>query len=253
MTTDQTAPLAQHTQRTTGRFPLVIVVLIAVNIAMTIMLLAIMAGLPVLLNVAFLVGTTYLVIMALIQKAVYSVDKNGLLENVSPLVKRFSLRKSREQFYPWSDLEFYTDGSEMTRGMWEKPYLKLKFKGHRTLQIYPSYQENTAAFLILRDFLLQIIAEHTQSEGTNMEASNKDSLIPASPPKFKAIRKRSFYERPIAKVIAIFFMLVSAALVAFALQYRDEINTTNMWRIGAVIVPGTVYLMYRAFAGQRDP
>lgn len=235
-------PIADYQLRTTGRLPLVIVILLAANVGLGVIFWLLTQGVHFIIVFPVFLTLIYGVIYILIQRASYRVYEDGLEEVLAPFTGKWSLRGSSKNFYRWDDLEHYTEGGEMTRGLWERPYLKLKFKGQKMVRLYASFQQDVAGFVTFKEKLMRVALDVNRLEGETM-GNDKKLKLP--------VRRKNFYERPIGKVVTVFFMLVTAAAIALAIRIPEAVGVTSAFRILFLLIPGTLYMMYKSF-GRRE-
>jgi hypothetical protein len=54
-----------------------------------------------------------------------------------------------------------------------------------------------------------------------------------------------FYKKPIAKILALFFLFVAISLTV--LGFVMPLGITGAFRLGVIIIPGTLYMLNRVF------
>lgn len=76
------------------------------------------------------------------------------------------------------------------------------------------------------------------------------SGAPAASPALPG-RRPGFYERPIAKIVALTFIVCTLGLLGLAVVRPELVSGANAFRISAVLVQGTLYVAWRAFRRSR--
>lgn len=242
------------------------VILGATFFSMTFMFIFIAMGLPMFVTIVLFLGIMLLSIFSFIYNGEYWIDGEQLEEKLTPKLKFMPFLKPQHNFYNWGDLESYLSDSNMSRYSGEQRYLKLVFKNpKRVVNVGEgNNMEGKESFTNFMDFFNSLLAEdNPQAEiatanHTNAvtETHNIEPATNSSAPKpIKAKAEKSFYDGIWGKVLAVVFLVISLVFLA-VFFFPDafggiEIKGTNKWRLFAILIPGTIYFVKRAFFSSK--
>jgi hypothetical protein len=167
------------------------------------------------------------------------VSARGVRE--SPLGRGGAPLADEAQFHRWDQIASWTVDADQVRGVGERRYVDLRMRnGHRLKFREPNELADDPQFTA--------IATALEAYATGSAAvSDGPAAAPALPASALPERRPGFYERPIAKFVASVFILCTLALLGVAATRPELVNGANAFRIGAVLVPGTLYVAWRAF------
>lgn len=240
------------------------------------MFIFIWLGLPIWLTVGLFVVIIYLAIYSFVYTAQYWIYNDRMVEDLKPKLGFMPFIKAKQSTYAWVDLETYLQDATLTRYYGERPYLKLYFKNpKRQVHINAGNEafekENFAQFAAAFTALI----DDGQPQPTNTATAtsalqdpilsneptpqlHKDVVQPTSPLPIKPIRakaKMSFYAGVGGKILAVVFLVLTATLLGmyyFPSSFGGiEIKGTASWRLWAIILPGTLYMVSRAFFSKK--
>lgn len=241
----------------------------ATALGMGFMFAFIWLGLPMWLTVGLFIGIIFFSIYSFVYTAQYWIYNDRLVEKLDPKLSFMPFLKPQQNTYLWADLDSYLADSTLTRYYGERPYLRLDFiNPKRRVQIGAGNEkyekENFSVFAAAFSALLAADAPATttiQSEPAPPKptATVVESAIPTPTPApakpIHAKAQKSFYEGIWGKLLAVVFLLFTAVLLAikffpeaFGIQ---ELSGTANWKLFAVVVPGTLYMMNRAFFSRK--
>lgn len=241
------------------------VILGATFFSMAFMFLFIVLQVPMILTIGLFLGIMFLSIFSFIYNGEYWIDGNQLEEKLTPKLKFMPFLKPQHNFYKWEDLDSYLADSNMSRYSGEQYYLKLVFKNpKRVVNIGDGNnaygKETFKNFITFFNSLLADDAQQTTANSTTTspitEAQNSEPKT--NNPTVKPIRakaEKSFYDGVWGKILAIVFLVISVIFLAIYF-FPDafggiELKGTNSWRLWAVLIPGTIYFMNRAFFSSK--
>lgn len=186
-------------------------------------------------------------------KVTYTIRDNGILEK---LIGRFSWSKLKqeENFYAFTDLKLYKIDYDLNRSFKKRNYIKLQFSKNRRLNIFSKSGEEDLDFENFKTvFELKIRA--FQNIKFTDENKISENFIPQGNIREIPIEKSGFYKTRLAKVLAIFLIVLSAILGSI-LWYPESlgIESVKNYHIDKflyIILPGTIYIGIRAFSDKK--
>ncbi|MCP4125032.1 MAG: hypothetical protein GY751_25100 [Bacteroidetes bacterium] len=222
-----------------------------------IMIPLILFGLHPLIVTGVLIGAMALGFGLVSGKVIYTIDDSGIIKEVEPIMFKHFWKNHTFQFYPWDHIESFREGMDMNRSYEEFQYLTIFTKGGKKLEINTKSGEKNSFQNFSRVFRLYVIAaEEGKITDTSRPVSAKlekemmeegvDMTGINSVKKHTIKEKPGFYQTTFAKVLTLFFMVVSAGIIA-ALVVMDNNRFSNIFRFVFIIVPGTAYMYYRVF------
>lgn len=240
------------------------------------MFIFIWLGFPIWLTVGLFIAIIYFSIYSFVYTAQYWIYNDRLEESLTPKLSFMPFIKAKQNTYAWADLESYLQDATLTRYYGERPYLKLYFiNPKRQVHINAGneafekkeFAQFIAAFNALTNDnqpqpTINIDAEtgalpETQ-QTTTVTIPQENTSITNTPSPIKPIHakaKKSFYETVWAKLLALLFLVITATLIGiyyFPSSFGGiELKGTMGWRLWIIIVPGTLYMMNRAFFSKK--
>lgn len=125
-----------------------------------------------------------------------------------------------------------------------KLYLNVELK-----QIWITDQINKEGFERFKFEFEKLIREHAILRAENdfnpRSMRNVEDIRP-----LHVKREKGFYTTVLAKIVTLFFVVLSILLLIFAIQ--SGMRATNWFRLGVVIIPGTIYMVYRVFLDKKE-
>lgn len=175
----------------------------------------------------------------------FGVGPEGLRE--TPLDPQGKPVDGLDRRYRWEDLESWMVDADMVRGVGERRFVDLRFRdGHRMHFREPNDRPDDPGFAAFAAALESRCAEPAAPTPAAPRAP------PPVPPGAAApARRRSFYDRPIAKALTVCFLLATVGLLVLAISRPDLFNSASWFRLSVVVVPGTLYMFARTFGPRR--
>lgn len=163
----------------------------------------------------------------------YTITDAGLHVVQEPLLS-FREGPPAEQTIPWDAVRSVQHKEDLTRSFHEERQVRLRVSG-APRHIWISDRNESPAFdtfcAALDDTVAQINTER---------ARNETDTITVKP---------DFYDRPIAWVVFGVFVVMTVGLLAATAV--GMLRTTNLLRLGLIVVPGVAYMGYRLFKKRR--
>lgn len=212
------------------------------QVMMATLFACIYVGMPIWITVVVVLGIVYALIKACIYRATITIDEHIITISLVPYM-RYSLLKPQNYTYQWSDIKWYKLDKDWSRYGGEIEVLKIKFKDRMSVKITTnSHAETVGDFSDFKNIFIKITAKEVYAVSQDISKS-----LPVNHELYKTMvkRKPGFYSTPIAKVISIFFLFVSIILayLLFTMQH----SMTSIIKYLVVILPGTIYMLYRSF------
>lgn len=241
--------------------PLAIALIIIVQVSMGLMFIPILLELHFLFVMAALFGGILFCIGMLSGETVYAIDKEGISVKTRPMLPWKLWRYEKKRFYPWSSVSSYSIEEDMARSFEKFHFIKVGINGltndlkiSDNAKYFAGFEAFKNAFIEMVETRNAQISEAAIKE--NMEALKPNTVSSACSAivlsKEKPIkRKRSFYERPIAKIITLLFIAFIAGIGAFYISNPHFLKGEHVFRIALVIIPGIGYMFYRSFMEKK--
>jgi F0F1-type ATP synthase assembly protein I len=242
------------------------VILLATFISMGFMFLFIILEFPFFLTIALFLGIMFLSIFSFMYTGEYWINGQQLEEKLTPKLKFMPFLKPQHNFYTWGELDSYLEDSNMTRYSGEQRYLKLTFKNPR--RVVSISEGNTVSsketYAKLLNTFNSFLAEESTENPPSTQTTTSDTIVSETnssnestpqPKPIKAKAEKSFYEGIGGKILAILFLLLSIVLLLMYFVPQAfggiEIKGSNSWKLWAIVIPGTLYMMKRAFFSSK--
>lgn len=192
------------------------------------MFLMIYLGFPAWITVFIFLAAVYILMDASLFKATYTIDEDGIQEQLAPSKNLFKALQTQQRTFKWADIKSYLLDEDMTRYRGPQKFLKIKFHNTRYRFHISEGYEPTAK---------QQFATFSEAFVTQLQNVSPAVQI-----------DRGFYSRPIAKVLSLFFLLVSICLVF--LSFVMPLGLGGAFKLGFIIIPGTLYMLHRSLRGR---
>lgn len=216
------------------------------------MFMGISAGLPPFALMALLIGGILLVYGYLTGKVQYTLYKHGIHQRIRRFIPYRLSQKESERFIGWKDVRSYKHDHDLSRSSKEYEYIKLYLK-KAPGQIWITDQVDRAGFERFRDAFLGLFEEGVRppEQPVQDNAVSASKIEPANSNELSKIkRKKSFYKTTFARLLTIGFIVLTTWLV-FEGQSMG-MSTASIYRLRFVLIPGTVYMIFRAFIKSDD-
>lgn len=244
----------------------------ATFIGMGAMFTLIILGAPVWLTVAVFVGVITLIIFSLLYTGEFWLYNDRLEQKLTP--KLPLVLKPKQTVFYWRDLESYLLDSELSRSRGERKYIKLYFiNPPRTVAFNEGNDaESREQFLAFADkFIALLETKETSSSDQSVNTIGESPTTventtasaeflkprPVVEKPIKARARKGFYDTIWAKLLTVVFLVCTATITA--LYFFPEafgissLSGRNSWRLWAVLIPGTLYMVGRTFRAKKKP
>ncbi len=223
--------------------------ILSVQLGFGVMLVGILLGLPVFLNVVLLVGAITGVLHVCSAEISYIVESSGLTRSIQPKVLKSS-RLFRREHVVWERIVWYTVDYDRSRSWQAYPYLHVKGKNPAFQWRIAGKNMQDTAFRQFVDAFIQNIPSISPGYHEADSASARPQPTGASkacnPSSEPLIRQREgFYRTRKAKALAILFVVADFLLIGGVLTGSIALSATSTYRLIAVLLPGTAYMLYR--------
>lgn len=224
----------------------------ALSLSFVLMYFFLMLGLgPILTTLAF-IGSLYFMIKGLSGKTIYKVNSVGISQSITPSIMSGFFKKPIEREFTWSEIETAKEGWDLTRGGVRFEYLHLSVsKTPGSLRI--SDEKKSQSFLEFRTEVLRRINDFNKPIIKHDQYLQENQFIKSFDSKGETLKpikiKRSFYEKPISKLITIFFVFLTIAILVFSVSFGAR--ATNWFRLLFILIPGTGYMYWRVFKKKK--
>ncbi|PKL11896.1 MAG: hypothetical protein CVV52_12200 [Spirochaetae bacterium HGW-Spirochaetae-8] len=224
---------------------------VSTQLGLWVMLVGVLLGLPVLVNVILLVGSIAAVLYICSAEILYSVDDSGLTRSIRPTVLK-STRLSRREHIKWERIVWYTVDHDRNRSWQAYPYLLIKGKEPPFRWKIAGKNMQDAAFDQFVESVIQCIpltslprsgtpTPHPQAHPDNPSSASSPTAMPVIQ------SRRGFYRTKWAKGLAVLFLTADLLLIGGVLTGGIALSATSTYRLIAVLLPGTAYVLYRTF------
>lgn len=185
--------------------------------------------LPVLVNMALLFGGILLVYGFKAGKVEYQLLETGIRQRIRRFLPYKLSGKEQERFFQWSDVRSFKNDKDWSRRYKEYEYLKL-YLTKSPRQIWITDQIDKTGFKQFKQAFLNVM----ETQRTDAERIQE---------------KPGFYSTWFAKVLTIVFVVITLGLMFY---WRGEEKFTHFVRLRWIMVPGTLYMVFRVFQDTRD-
>ncbi|MCB9261194.1 MAG: hypothetical protein H6607_02305 [Flavobacteriales bacterium] len=212
---------------------------------MGLMFMGIMTGLHVYICMALLFGGILLVFGFSIATIKYEIFDDGITQQIRRKIPYQLWKKEENRTINWHEVKSYKIDFDKNRSGKEYEYIKLYLKKSPG-QIWITDQINRTGFVEFKEVFLQIIEKHEPQKPTATPQTERA----VQPPQLKAEhivieRKSSFYDTFFAKIVTVFFLILTAILLAIG--FIHGFSGTQWWKVNIILLPGTIYMMRRVF------
>ncbi len=232
-------------------------------LGMTLMFSGIMLGAPVYISMVLLLAGIGLAYGFGIGEVQYLLTPQGIEQKIRRFIPYAIKRKEETRLINWDKMSSYKIDTDKKRYGDEYEYIKLYLKISPG-EIWITDQQDKAGFQQFKDTFLLMLGDFnarnkktttetlqpqqatgkskSSNEGNNPQGESGLNGNYQSP----LIRQRqSFYKTFFAKALTIFFTLITILFI-WIIAYRG-MHFTNWFKLMFIILPGTVYMVYRVF------
>lgn len=226
-------------------------------VGLSLMMLSIFIKAPAFLSVAALIGGILLVYGFKIGKTRYELYAEGIAQEIQLFIPSIFSKAPVKRFIAWKEIKAFKNDVDLKRNLGQYEYLKLYLR-KAPGEIWITNENDPQAFILFRDkFLALMPAKEAKKTKVapleNEHTSVYESVLPAqnlSKNETLHIKEKpSFYKGRAGKLLSLIFVAFCIAIFVFGAQ--NGMRNSNWYKLAAVVVPGTVYLIYRSFGSQR--
>lgn len=222
-------------------------IILATAVGMCAMFFGIMVGAPIWLSMILLLAGILLIFGFQSGKAEYHLYTDRIERVVHPAIPYARVRRLT---VPFSRIRSYRRMKDLSRSGNEVEQLKLQLRMSPGT-IWLSDQVFPDQFTLFSDQFEEAVEAYNNRVSQQKKADRSKPLEPVSYNKEMPIKKkRDWYKSIAAKLIGVFFLFFTLAV--FIIHLRGGLSTSGMWRLFAVLIPGTIYMLYRSFVKQSD-
>lgn len=208
--------------------------LVGTQLGFAVMLVSLLLGMPSWATVMLMVGTIAAVLFVCSAEISYIVDADGITRAIEPKVLHYT-SLARRDFVPWSRIASYTLDYDRNRSWQTYPYLLILGTRPRVQWKIAGTSMQDAAF---EGFVDGFVRSISASEAAP-DAAAKAAVVPP------ITRRPGFYATKRAKVLACALVAIDVLIIAGVWTETLHLSQAGMYRLVAVLLPGTLYILYR--------
>ena len=182
----------------------------------------------------------------LTRRAEYGVGPGGVRETL--LAAKGPAGGARERRYRWDEVESWLVDADLVRGVGARRFVDLRLRdGYRMRFREANESPDDPEFTAFAEALAAYAGGASEAAASaRAEPAPHPTPAPAPAP----VQRRSFYRTPFARFLTAFFLVMTVGLLAAAVLLPQYFGGSACFRLGAVIIPGTLYMAMRSF-GRR--
>lgn len=230
---------------------------------MTLMMLGIFAGAPVMVSMILLTGGIGAVFAIGMGSILYTLTPEGIQQDITRWFAPGRMQKQIKRFISWGQIASFKNDSDYGRSSGQYEYLKLYLRTAPG-EIWITDQRDKKGFEQFKNTFLRLIRESKATQQDPMATPVPSAMvqqtaaplpgIPVSPEAQqhlqRIVRKKSFYRTAFAKILTLFFTGLTLFLIW--MQSYHGLHFTNWFKLLFVILPGTVYMLYRVYFSEKE-
>jgi hypothetical protein len=220
----------------------------AVFAGMGFMFITIFLGAPIIVSMLALFSGILLVYGYRIGKVKYALYPFGIHQTIRRFIPDILGKEAEERLITWNFINSYKIDKDLSKSL--KPYHFIKlYLNVSPKEIWITDQINKDGFDKFKFEFEKLIQEHENIRAENDFNPRSISNVEDIRPQYIK-RKKGFYSTIFAKIVTLFFLVVSILLLMYAI--KSGMRATNWFRLGVVIIPGTIYMVYRVFFEKKQ-
>jgi hypothetical protein len=223
-------------------------IIVAVFSGMGFMYITIFLGTPVIISMLALFGGILLVFGYRVGKVKYALYPFGIHQTIRRFMPDILGKKAEERLFTWNQINSYKIDRDMSKSLKSYYFIKL-YLNVPPKQIWITDQIDKDGFERFKFEFEKLVQEHANIRAENDYNPRSMRNIEDIRPQYVK-RKKGFYSTIFAKIVTLFFVVLSILLLIFAIQ--SGMRATNWFRLGVVIIPGTIYMVYRVFFDKTE-
>ena len=210
---------------------------LTVVISMTFMFITLGIGIPAIASTILFVGVMFGVLYMLSGKTVFTLNEDGIRQEITP---NWGWHKKVIRIFPWDRINSFERGTDMNRSKQEYTFLYIQVHKPKYQLRLSDDKSSKEDFKRFADAFEEKVQSVNEQKSVSAETKRESDGIK---------RKASFYHRPIAKVLTLIFVVMSILLLSFAVV--NGMRSFNWFRLLVVVIPGTVYMVYRVYYNKK--
>ncbi len=179
-----------------------------------------------------LLGTIGVILSFIAGRAEYLLTNEEIYQSLTPFVSDLFQIKSKERFFPFELIYYYQVGEDVDRSMQPYKKLTLNMSIEPNKLILTNKKEPDEFEQFVAEFEVLIGDKNKQAEQTVEEKLEVDKLW--QPQIIK--KKKSFYETVLAKVLSLFFLVLTIGFLVLSLL--GVLSFSGLFRVYILLVPG---------------
>lgn len=223
-------------------------ILNAVFTGMGFMFITIFLGAPTIISMIALFSGILLIYGYRIGKVKYSLYPFGIHQTIKKFIPDMLGKEAEERLITWNFINSYKIDKDLSKSLTTYHFIKL-YLNVSPKEIWITDQVDKEGFEKFRFEFEKLIQEHEIIRAENDFNPRSISNVEDIRPQYVK-RKRGFYSTIFAKIVTLFFVVVSILLFLFAI--KSGMRLTNWFRLGVVIIPGIIYMVYRVFFDKTE-
>lgn len=229
------------TKELRGQNPIAMIIGIS-QLAFMVMMGALIIGVHWLPTLILFLGIIVFFVVIFSVRVKYEVNGLVITKEAVPLIRNIPFMDAPPvEVKNINEVKFYQEGSDLNRSYETYEYLIIVFNDGVRWKIV-SKKETMVEFNPLKAYIIGKIEEINRNVSTQPVQSE---TVQISTPKIK--RRKGFYESVWGKIVSVFFLIFTAVLIIFYLYNPGFFKVTHLYRLAFILVPGTIYLLYRTF------
>ena len=245
------------TKELRGQNPIAMIIGIS-QLAFMVMMGALIIGVHWLPTLILFLGIIVFFVVIFSVRVKYEVNGLVITKEAVPLIRNIPFVDAPPvEVKNINEVKFYQEGSDLNRSYETYEYLIIVFNDGVRWKIV-SKKETMVEFNPLKAYIIGKIEEVNRNASTQPVQSEtvqrpdpgffKQTMVenrPLSTPKIK--RRKGFYESVWGKIVSVFFLIFTGVLIVFYFYNPGFFKVTHLYRLAFILVPGTIYLLYRTF------
>ncbi|MHC1692631.1 MAG: hypothetical protein AB9828_06375 [Sphaerochaetaceae bacterium] len=231
---------------------LALVLIAGTQFSLMVLFIALALGAPVWSCMVLLMLSLFGMVRLLSANIEYSLSSEGLQRTVHPKVLR-NRRFHTTDTLGWQQMAWYRIDTELNRSFRRYPFIQIKPRENGPSWRIEGHDMQDAAFNRFQQAFLAYGQAHALLSpsllGTASGGDDSPTHAPTPITNGRPLvrRRASRYASPWAKILAITAIAVDILLVILTIVVYGTLPWRILWRFALVLVPGTGYVVYRAF------
>lgn len=221
---------------------------------MGLMFATISIGAPIWISMAALFAGILLVYGNMVGDVRYTLYEDHIEQEIKKFIPYYLSKKIQVREIFWKDVKSFKNDFDYSRSQEEYEYIKLYLKKSPG-EIWITNQKNKQGFEDFKDQFMSLMKPKIKPKTQVVEASSASEVKVAPQPVKSAPTQHikqlpSFYNTWFAKFLTAFFALLTIGI--FVYSQINGWKFTHLVRFEAVLLPGTIYMIYRVFVRDKN-